>query len=135
MPRIKAQLSAEPAVGIIYLVKGNLWIDGTPVSKAGDYGEFKIHENDHIRYWDQLMRTGSVPKLSEYEEHPRGRVVYNTKTRQYTLYLDRCILGKKAVVQRIIREMRLPGKQTATATDSHYRCFRCLAQMHSETES
>ena len=122
-----------PAVGIFWLVNGRLVIDCTPVAQAESYGDCKTHERSHSDYWDQLVRTGAVPD-SEYEEHPRGRVVYDTKRNQFTIYADRCILGKKAVVQRIIREMRLPGRQTVTATDSHYRCFRCLAQMRNQTE-
>jgi hypothetical protein len=120
-------------VGIFWAVGGKLLIDSTPVAEAESYGDCKTHGRSHQDHWDELVRTGAVPE-GDYEEHPRGRVVYNAKTRQFTIYADQCILGKKAVVQRIIREMRLPSKQTVTATDSHYRCFRCLAQMRSEKE-
>jgi hypothetical protein len=33
----------QPQVGIFWLVNGNLFIDGTPLSNSEDYGDFKMH--------------------------------------------------------------------------------------------
>jgi hypothetical protein len=65
----------------------------------------------------------------EYEESPRGRVVYNTKSQRFALYADRCILKRKSVVNQIMKAMHLPAKQTDATTDGpdgHYGCCRCL---------
>jgi hypothetical protein len=83
--RNKRNRTGAPQVGIIFVVEGNIWIDATPLTEAADYGEFKIHERGHDKYWDQLLGMAIVAE-SEYDEHPRGRVVYNPKQRQYTLY-------------------------------------------------
>lgn len=120
------QSSREPQVGIVYLVKDKLWVDGTPLSQADSYGDFKIHERDHQVFWQELVGRGLVPD-DLYEEHPRGRVVYKPGVDQYTLYLDPCILKETDVVCRILTDMHLPKSKTMTKTDSHYRCFRCLA--------
>ena len=124
MPRIRKSMQA-PKVGIIYLVGDKLWIDATPLTDAGRFGDFAIHECDHYQYWAQLVSSGAVPD-AEYEEHPRGRVAYNEKTGKYTLLADRCILGRKRLVRKILSRLHLPVRGTETATDSHYRCFRCL---------
>jgi hypothetical protein len=112
-------------VGIVYLVGDKLFIDSTPVAGAGHYGDSAIHERDHISYWAELVKTGSVPD-SEYERFPRGRVSYNEKAGKYTLLADKCILRRKRVVSQILSRLHLPPKDTETGTDSHYRCFRCL---------
>lgn len=114
-----------PKVGIFWLVDRKLLIDSTPVAEAESYGDFKIHPRDHCTVWGMLQRTGTVLPEMEYEEAPRGRVMYNTKTRQFTLLADKCILSKKALVRKIRSQMRLP-KNTKTSTDEHYRCFHCL---------
>ena len=62
----------------------------------------------------------------EYEEAPRGRVMYNTKSQRFTLLADKCILKDKRIVSKIMSEMNLPSKNTDKGTDSHYRCFACL---------
>ncbi|MCU1341571.1 MAG: hypothetical protein JWN92_994 [Candidatus Acidoferrum typicum] len=115
-----------PNVGIIFLVGKTLLIDRTPVSEGEIYGDFRIHERGHDMYWDTLKKTGVVPQDSEYDDYPRGRVAYNTKTKNYSLFLDRCILKNKSVVKEIMSELNLPTRRTKTGTDSHYKCYRCL---------
>lgn len=121
-------------MGIVWVVGGRLVIDATPVNKAEEYGDFRIHPRDYCTTWGMLQRAGTVPYEMEYEELPRGRVMYNTKTHQFTLLTDRCILSKKALVRNIRSQMRLP-KDTKTSTDEHYRCFRCLKQAKAGTRS
>jgi len=118
---------STPKVGIVYLVGDKLWLDATPLTEAGHFGDFAIHERDHYQYWAQLVRGGAVPD-AQYEEYPRGRVAYNTKTAKFLLLADRCILGRKSLVSKIFSRLHLPPKETETGTDSHYRCSRCLGR-------
>src|ERR1700732_2641834 len=120
--------SIEPSVGIIFLVGKTLLIDRTPISEGEAYGDFRIHEYGHDMYWETLKKTGVVPQDSEYDDYPRGRVAYNTKTEKYSLFLDRCILKHKSIVKKIISELNLPTRSTKTDTDSHYRCYRCFGR-------
>jgi len=116
-----------PKVGIVYLVGDKLWVDATPLTGAGSFGDFAIHERDHYQYWAQLVRSEAVPD-AQYEEYPRGRVAYNTKTAKFLLLADRCILSRKGVLSKILTRLHLPPKNTETGTDSHYRCYRCLGR-------
>jgi len=113
-------------VGIFWLVGQRVVIDTAPLSEAGNYGNFKIYEGDHITLWAELERRGEVPRDTPYEEHPRGRVNYNTRTKQFTLFADPCILRKENVVNKLLLLMNLPD-DTPLSADAHYRCFRCLA--------
>jgi hypothetical protein len=117
---------AAPNVGIVFLVSNQLLIDRTPVSDRESYGDFSIHERGHDAFWEMLRRTRVVPQDSEYDDYPRGRVAYNTRTEKYSFFLDTCILKNKSVVKKIIAELNLPTRRTETDTDSHYKCFRCL---------
>ena len=121
-----AKTKNDAEVGIVFLVEGKLWIDATPVTEAANYGDFKIHERGHERYWEELVHAGAVPEC-EYKEHPRGRVAYNTKTGKYLLLVDECILKKKGVVRNILSRMRL-HRDIVLGTDRHYRCSRCLGR-------
>ena len=119
----------QPLLGIFWLVSNRLIIDASPLSEAEPYGDCLTHRKGHIDYWTEQQRLGTVPKDIEYEEPPRGRVVFNTKTQRFKLYADRCIIGKKAVVERIKKAMHLPSSGTDVRTDGHYghyRCYRCL---------
>lgn len=124
--RRDAKKAGVPQVGIAFLVKGKVFIDSALVTEAECYAHFKIHERDHHQYWEQLQGMGAVPEDLEYDEVPRGRAVYDTATRKYTLFLDRCILKNKKLVSSIMARMNLPFENTETCTDSHYRCPACL---------
>lgn len=115
----------EPRVGILWFVNGNLLIQSTPLSKAETYGDFLIQAESHESVWEQYQQTGIVPGEMEYDELPRGRVMYDTKTRRFTLLADRCIVRNKKIVRKIKQRMHLP-KNTTIETDRHYRCLVCL---------
>ncbi len=124
-PNVAVLALIEPRVGIFWLVAGARVIDSTRLSQAENYGDFKVHAGDHDTVWERFQRAGTVPADMEYEESPRGRVVYNSKTHRFTLLADTCILNQKKVVRTIIAELHLPAT-TRMGTDDHYRCPRCL---------
>ena len=108
----------EPLVGIFWLVGKHLVMDTTPLSEAGKYGDFKIHDGDHVSHWEVMEKRGEVPRDSDYEEHPRGRSNFNTKTQRFTLFADACILRKKNVVAKLMSVMHLPD-DTALSYDNN----------------
>jgi hypothetical protein len=119
----------EPCVGIFWLIDSKIIIDTTALSEAGKYGDFKIHDGDHVTHWAEMEKRGEVPRGSEYEELPRGRVNFDTRTQQFTLRADACILRETSVVKELLRLMHLPV-DSVLSSDKHYRCSRCLAKRH-----
>ncbi len=125
LPKRNSTDPTSPSVGIIYLIGSILLIDSTPISGAGHYGDFRIHERSHIDYWAELVASGKVPN-AEYEEFPRGRIAFHPKSNKFGLLADGCILGREKILGKIFSQMHIPLKNTVIGTDSHYRCFRCL---------
>jgi hypothetical protein len=115
----------EPHVGIFWLLHGKLVIDSTPLSEAEPYGDHLTHPAGHDTVWRKFQKSGIVPADIEYEEPPRGRVIYNTKARRFTLLADKCILRDKSAVSKIKSAMGLP-RNTEADTDIHYRCSVCI---------
>jgi len=116
----------EHRVGVFWLFQGKVITDSTPISKAEPYGECLTHPRGHLEHWTELQQRGTVPAGVEYEEPPRGRVVYFPASDRFVLYADRCILSKKAVLKRIMTALFLPAERTTTSSDLHYRCAGCL---------
>jgi hypothetical protein len=116
-----------PKVGILFVHDEYPWIDSTPLDEAVLYGDVLTHDKGHDAYWEELQTCGSVPRDAEYDECPRGRVCYDTKAKTFHLYLDRCILSRKEMVEKIIHTMNLPPHPlTEIQLDSHYRCPGCM---------
>ena len=121
-------------VGIFWWHRGRLFCHSTPISTAEPYGDTVGDPMSHMDYWRQLQLTGQVRPEIEYDEPPRGRVVYNSTTQSFLLLADRCILGRAVIIEQIMRELRLP-KITKMESDAHYRCGHCLySDDHDEAE-
>ncbi len=116
--------SAELKVGIFWLYDNALLIDAVPISQAEPYGD-NLTYGSHYDYWTARQESGSLPKDVEYDEIPRGRIVYQPKHEHFTLYADKCILKRQDVVQAIMARLNLPAAQTSLSEDLHYRCPDC----------
>jgi hypothetical protein len=114
-----------PQIGVFYLLGGKLWIDATPLARAGNLGDLAFHELEHEQFWRQLVNKGVAPD-TEYTEFPRGRVSYDRRSGEFTLLADLCILWQEGLVKTILSRMRLPVRCTKTGTDAGYRCHGCL---------
>jgi hypothetical protein len=114
----------ESQVGIFWLLDGRLIVDGVPVSLAEPYGQFRNYPDGHDERWRTYQRLKVVPLDVEYDQPPRGRVVYDAVAHQFLLYADVCILRNEASMDQIRRELRLP-RDTKISPDAHYRCRDC----------
>jgi len=121
----RRKLAGGPEVGIFWMYGGRILAAGEYISEAEDLGGFKNYSKTHEQYWTEMQRIGAVPREMEYDEAPRGRVVYTTATRTFTLYGDPCILQRKGMIGKVMQELHLPP-ETKVMRDEHYRCPNCL---------
>jgi hypothetical protein len=116
-------------VGIFWLLGNRLIFDTSPLGEAEPYGDCLDHAAGHFKHWTRLQRDGVVPRDIEYDDPPRGRVIFNKTTKRFMFYADQCIRKKKSVVKEIMNAMCLPVRETditLEGRDSHYRCRQCM---------
>lgn len=116
-------------VGIFWLAGGRLLRDTTPLSRAQECGDCLTHATNHVDHWTHLQQIGVASPDTEYEDFPRGRAVFNTKTERFEIHADRCIVNRQALASKITRIMRLPLAETDLKADDHYRCSQCLREL------
>jgi len=117
--------------------------DRTPVAIAEAYGDFATHAKGHYRYWEALKRRGSAslkrsgipeaPAWYEYEEFPRGRVVYNRLTERFVVYID-AKLNRPPFIQLIEFVFGVRVGAYDIAGDEHYRSSQFLLSSPSPEE-
>jgi hypothetical protein len=105
-----------------------------PVAKAVAYGDMLTVEEGHFDLWSELASRGArrlreagiptAPAWSEYEEWPRGRVLYDLLAKSFIVRADRQ-LHKPVFVQLIIERFRVAGRVTVLP-DDHYRNIRSV---------
>ena len=69
---------------------------------------------------------GPLVSVSEYEEWPRGRIVYASESGRFIIYADALILRRLALLATIHERFGLPPGRTEAKRDSHYRGARRL---------
>ena len=104
--------------------------DLTPLAEAEPYGDCLTHPRGHYEIWETWRQLGpaklvknGLPALitwHEYEDFPRGRVVFDTVTGRFTLYADRK-LQTPSVVSDIQQAFRLNPELCDVRSDPHYR--------------
>ena len=118
----EAELSRQAAcVGIFWFVmrggRPELASCKTPWPEAEDYGEFKTEPMAHYDFWPTLQRRLKV--IGEYEDWPRGRVVYNVNDDRFMVYIDRQ-LASDPFKEHLLAHFALPVDKTVFAFDAHY---------------
>ena len=115
-------------VGIFWQVGGQWVAAGCTLAEAATYGDALTYDGGHAEHWERWQEAGGrwlaehdLPLAiltSEYEEHPRGRVVKAPDW--FIIYADRRLLGRETVCE-IATLSGLDGEPMTSSPDSHYR--------------
>lgn len=122
---------SEPQVGIFWFIAAaetvHLLTRGCPLSSAEHYGDCLTFSEGHYETWTAWQRRtlllpikalrGTV-STTEYENWPRGRIVYEKPAAQFLIYADKQLLGT-ARLALIRAAFGLPDR-TAAVGDVHY---------------
>jgi trehalose utilization protein len=126
-------MTDKPTVGIYWIVPDT---EGTQrllghacaLADAEDYGDCLTYPSAHIDVWTQWQR-GKPPEKNfyslirqhEYEDWPRGRIVYDRSTQHFIVYADPQVIRRPVVMEAIIHWFALPEGLWIVRTDAHYR--------------
>jgi hypothetical protein len=125
-----ALASASPSVGIFWRVDGVVVIDRSTLEKAEPYGDCITHAAGHYERWQEWQRLGTTRLAvlgypghiasTEYDQWPRGRVVYETPPQRFVLYADRR-LQKPDIIAALKAAFGLNETEVLVRSDVHYR--------------
>ena len=125
-----AQSPTPPAVGIFWRVDGFVVIDRSTLDTAEPYGDCLTHAAGHYERWQewQLLGAPSLRALgfpeaiatTEYDDWPRGRIVYEFVLRHFVLYADRR-LQKPEIIAALKEAFGLGDVEVVVRSDAHYR--------------
>ena len=106
-----------------------------PLERADAYGDMLTVDIGHLDYWSGLTRRGAralhearlptAPIWSEYEEWPRGRVLYDRVARRFVIRADRQ-LHQPRLIRLIAEHFGIAMADATILSDDHYRSVRHL---------
>jgi hypothetical protein len=127
----------EPAVGIFWFVLDcaglrHMLADGCGLAEAEPYGDCLTFAPGHDDVWTRWRRTGPANRAlaatvrdGEYDEWPRGRIVFDRAADRFMLYADRRITAA-GLADEISRHFFLPAGRVVVQHDLHYRSSRSI---------
>ena len=104
-----------------------------PLERADTYGDMLTVDTGHLEHRSRLARRGApalradglptAPVWSEYEEWPRGRVLYDGSSQRFVIRADRQ-LHRLGFVHLIATRFYIEGSGATILPDDHYRSIR-----------
>ncbi len=101
-------------VGPFFFIDGK--IKGVRMSfTQGDFNDYFINSMiSHFTYFYASHLEG------DYGNYPRGRVIYNNKTNEFYIYVDKSLKRNKDAINQIMKRYRLVTNNTLIKVDEHY---------------
>jgi hypothetical protein len=101
-----------------------------PLDQAVEYGDMLIAETGHLDLWTRLARSRpagmpSAPAWSEYEEWPRGRVMFDRRAGRFVVRADRQ-LHRAPFLAMIAARFGFSAGEAVVVGDEHYRSVRVV---------
>lgn len=109
----------QPKVGIFWVFRRRLLMAACPVEDGVECSGAIDSRHDHVDYWKVLQRRHPELRALEYEQVPRGRVVFFQSDQRFCVYLDER-LRTPALQQRVRKAFDLPASRTRFESDPHY---------------
>ncbi len=111
-------------IGIFWILeKGKLIVDAIPWEQSDKISGNYISYSDHYNYWETTIR----PDLDqEYTDNPRGRIVYNIKTKTAKIMASKNVIQDKALIAKIAKEFNLT--KYIVRADEHYEKANMLLE-------
>jgi hypothetical protein len=121
----------SPQVGIFWMISvtagARLLASSCTLDKAEAYGDCLTYGPGHYQIWQGWRRSReldaaerAVVRAYEYEDWPRGRIVFNLAQDRFILYSDRKLM-RPETIEAIRHRFKLPAERVAIESDFHYQ--------------
>ncbi len=107
-------------VGIFWVYQKQIFAKTVPVDTIKPIAGYVDSDLAHYTVWDEIVRCHPEVYLFEYEEIPRGRVVFNQNKMQYIVYAHHSIVEDEKKRQLVLKTFKLRKKSVLFKRDQHY---------------
>ena len=122
--KIQGLLKREPRVGIWWLLTSRkLLIYSIPISQAVRYGNTYVGAIDHQPYWEHLRLNHHEIAHLNFDQVPRGKVIYNFRTMKFRIVAGSNVLSSRTAVNAIKRRFRLQGAKVIHEYADNFELF------------
>jgi len=107
-------------IGIFWILRDES-IDGYKenVESGEEYGKTVQPTYDHFTYWQKFVSRYPELRLLEYDDIPRGRVIYSKEDNQFWIISSKSVLQRKDLIKKILQFFEIENP-VRFIWDEHY---------------
>lgn len=107
-------------IGIFWLYNNNIYLKSINIDSLKAIENFIDSNFAHYQVWDEISSQHKDFYLYEYEDIPRGRVVYDIANMQYIVYANNKTISSHESKTLIINAFILQRDKVVFLYDEHY---------------
>ena len=113
-----SKIKGRPLIGIFWIHNNELIeVHAEPIDAGVDDSMFVNSSIDHYSFWNSLKRSTDLVDL-EYDEVPRGRIVYNKNEGIFHAFGPRKLINNSKIQSLILSEFNLSRSKTKFMDDA-----------------
>ena len=113
----------ESIIGIFWIYKNQIFFKTQKLKDIKMVNGFKDSNLSHYQVWDEIKNKHPKFYLFEYEDIPRGRIVYDTIENKFIVYCNKDILKNEVSKKLILKNFDLLNKKVVFKEDEHYNIY------------
>jgi len=111
-------------IGIFWIYENKIFAKTQNLDEVKSINGFKDSDLSHYQVWDKIKNKHPKFYFFEYEDIPRGRIVYDVNKNRFIIYCNENILQDKISKKIILKKFDLINGQAIFKADSHYKIIR-----------
>jgi len=108
-------------IGIFWIYEKQIFCEFQQLQTLKPINGFIDSDLAHYQIWEKVKTQHPKFYLYEYEEIPRGRVVYDLSADQFIVYCNEDLLKDGTSKKLIMKAFGLSGEKTVFKEDGHYK--------------
>ena len=113
-------------LGVFWFYENDLYFKTVEKNIISSINGFKDSDFSHYQEWNKISAQNKDFYLFEYEDIPRGRVVYDVENQQYIAYANNDTINSNEVKSLVIDAFNLKEDKVLFKYDEHYKIINLL---------
>jgi len=111
------------SIGVFWIFENKVFIETQKLKDIKSINEFKDSNLSHYQVWDKVKNQHPKLYLYEYEDIPRGRVVYDIEENQFIIYCNENILKDTISKKLVLEKFQISDENVIFKKDEHYKIY------------
>jgi hypothetical protein len=108
-------------IGVFWIYDNQIFCETQNINDIKPINGFIDSDLAHYQVWNKVKNQHPKFYLFEYEDIPRGRIVYDIENEQFIIYCNKDILKQKISKKLILEKFQLLNKKAIFIEDEHYK--------------